>query len=632
MASKLEQLIQELCPDGVEYKTISDCVKKVDTIKWKNHPIEEYQYIDLTSVDRDTHFISETQTISKDNAPSRAQQIVRTNDILFGATRPMLKRYCIISEKYDGQICSTGFCVLRVAEDVVLARYLYHIVSSTDFFAHVEKHQKGASYPAISDADTKSYRFPAPPLEVQREIVRVLDNFTFLSAELSAELSARRKQYEYYRDSLLSFDTENKIEKIAVGDLFDFKNGINKEKSAFGSGIPIVNFTNVYNKNKLFRDDLQGRVQVSDEEAERYSAKKGDVFFTRTSETQEDIGITSVLLDDIDKCVFSGFVLRARPKTDLLLPEYCAYCFASAEARKYIVRHSTYTTRALTNGGTLSKMIISVPSKEVQRRIVDVLDNFESLCNDLGIGLPAEIDARQKQYEYYRDLLLTFAETGETILTDRQTDRQAEIALLQYVFGFANVTLGEIATITRGGNFQKKDFTDDGRPCIHYGQIYTRYGIAAEETISKLDENTFNKSKKAEAGDIVMAVTSENIEDVCKCTAWIGNEDIAVSGHTAIIRHNQNPKYLAYFFHTRMFFGQKRKLAHGTKVIEVTPDALKDIVIPLPSRDEQDRIVEQLDRFDGLCNDIEEGIPAEIEARQKQYEYYRDKLLTFSER
>ena len=131
--------------------------------------------------------------------------------------------------------------------------------------------------------------------------------------------------------------------------------------------------------------------------------------------------------------------------------------------------------------------------------------------------------------------------------------------------------------------------------------------------------------------DIVMAVTSENVEDVCSCTAWLGNEPIAVSGHTAIIHHNQNPKFLSYYFRTAHFFAQKRKLAHGTKVMEVTPDKLNDILIPLPSIEEQERIVVMLDRFDSLCNDISAGLPAEIEARQKQYEYYRDKLLTFKE-
>lgn len=129
-----------------------------------------------------------------------------------------------------------------------------------------------------------------------------------------------------------------------------------------------------------------------------------------------------------------------------------------------------------------------------------------------------------------------------------------------------------------------------------------------------------------------MAVTSENIEDVCKCVAWLGNEKIAVSGHIAIIHHNQNAKYLSYFFHTKMFFEQKKKYAHGTKVIEVTPKKLEDIIIPIPSIEDQASIVNVLDKFHSLVTDISEGLPAEIEARQKQYEYYRDKLLTFKEK
>ena len=123
-------------------------------------------------------------------------------------------------------------------------------------------------------------------------------------------------------------------------------------------------------------------------------------------------------------------------------------------------------------------------------------------------------------------------------------------------------TLGKIATISRGGNFQKKDFVECGIPCIHYGQIYTRYGLWADETITYIDEKIGEKAKYAEPNDIVMAVTSENIDDVCKSVAWIGNKKVAISGHTAIIHHNQNAKYLSYYFHSEHFYKQKVKLAH----------------------------------------------------------------------
>lgn len=241
----------------------------------------------------------------------------------------------------------------------------------------------------------------------------------------------------------------------------------------------------------------------------------------------------------------------------------------------------------------IESLKIPVPPLPIQREIVRILDNF------------TELTARKKQYEYYRDHLFVFDDK------------------------IPKVRLKDIATISRGGNFQKKDFCETGAPCIHYGQIYTKYGVYTDKTIQFISEATAQKQKKAVSNDVIMAVTSENIEDVCKSVAWLGTDEVAVSGHTAIIHHNQNAKYLSYFFHTSMFFTQKRTLAHGTKVIEVTPDKLYDVVIPLPSLEEQARIVKILDRFDALCNDLTAGLPAEIKARQKQYEYYRDKLLAF---
>lgn len=186
-------------------------------------------------------------------------------------------------------------------------------------------------------------------------------------------------------------------------------------------------------------------------------------------------------------------------------------------------------------------------------------------------------------------------------------------------------TLGDVATISRGGNFQKKDFTEQGKPCIHYGQIYTRYGLFTDKTLTFINDECFAKQKYAEPNDIIMAVTSENIEDICKCIAWLGTEKVAVSGHSAIIHHSLDPKYLAYFFHSQHFFNQKRRLAHGTKVMEVTPDTLKSIQLPVPPLEVQREIVRILDNFTFLTTEL----AAELAARQKQYEYYRDLLLTF---
>ena len=252
--SKLDELLQELCPDGVEYLPIKKCIEKIGKIKWTDEGADTYQYIDLSSVDRDTHLIGDTITINKDNAPSRAQQMVASGDILLGATRPMLKRFCMVNEEYNGQICSTGFCVLRAKETIILKRWLYHQISSSKFFEHVEKFEKGASYPAISDADVKAFVIPVPPLEVQREIVRVLDSFTLLTAELTAELTARKKQYEFYRDTLLSKDKSVSLKTIetvckvsAGGDAP--KDAMSKEKTD-EYRIPII--SNGVGENALY--------------------------------------------------------------------------------------------------------------------------------------------------------------------------------------------------------------------------------------------------------------------------------------------------------------------------------------------------------------------------------------------
>lgn len=191
--------------------------------------------------------------------------------------------------------------------------------------------------------------------------------------------------------------------------------------------------------------------------------------------------------------------------------------------------------------------------------------------------------------------------------------------------------LRTVATISRGGNLQKKDFCESGIPCIHYGQIYTRYGFSATESFTFISPQIASKQKFAVKGDIIMAVTSENVEDVCKCVVWLGDEDVAVSGHTAIIHHNVDPKYLAYFFQTESFSAQKRKLVHGTKVMEVTPDSLYDLIVPLPPLPVQREIVRILDNFAELTAELAAELAAELLARKKQYEYYRDMLLTFTE-
>ena len=172
-------------------------------------------------------------------------------------------------------------------------------------------------------------------------------------------------------------------ETAIIGDYLDFKNGLNKAKEFFGYGTPIVNYMDVYHNRSLVKKDINGRVSLSLNEINRFNIKKGDVFFTRTSETPEEVGISSVLLEDIEDGVFSGFVLRGRPKNNMFLSEYCRYCFSEKSIRESIIRNCTYTTRALTNGKQLSAIRISVPPKPEQKAISSALCDIDSLIDNL---------------------------------------------------------------------------------------------------------------------------------------------------------------------------------------------------------------------------------------------------------
>ncbi len=195
------------------------------------------------------------------------------------------------------------------------------------------------------------------------------------------------------------------------------------------------------------------------------------------------------------------------------------------------------------------------------------------------------------------------------------------------------LSLGQIGEVIRGNGLQKKDFTNYGVPAIHYGQIYTHYGLAATETKSFVSEALGKKLKKAVHGDLLLATTSENDEDVVKPLAWLGG-DAVISGDMMLFRHSQITKYLAYFINTENFQEQKKKYITGAKVRRVSKDSLCKLLIPIPCPNDpekslaiQSEIVRILDKFTALTAEL----TAELTARKKQYNYYRDQLLSFDE-
>ena len=197
--------------------------------------------------------------------------------------------------------------------------------------------------------------------------------------------------------------------------------------------------------------------------------------------------------------------------------------------------------------------------------------------------------------------------------------------------GYKWLTMSELGELVRGNGLPKTDFTETGVPAIHYGQIYTYYGTYTSKTVSFVSIETAKKLRKVNYGDVVITNTSENVEDVCKAVVYLGEKQAVTGGHATIFKPSKHikGKYLVYFTQTEMFASQKRKLSKGTKVIDVSATDMAKITIPVPSIEVQERIISILDKFDILTTSISEGLPKEIELRKKQYEYYRDMLLTF---
>lgn len=411
--SRIDDLIRQHCPNGVPFRALSEVTGRGTNIKWANAGEKQYRYIDLTSVDRVTRKIGDTTAITSGDAPSRAQQVVREHDVVFATTRPTQMRWAVIPADYDGHIASTGFCVLRPEQSVVLTNFLAHLLGAERFRRYVEAKQVPGNYPSIPDRLVRAFTIPVPPLEVQQEIIRVLDLFQSQEAELEAalraELEARRRQFEYYRDSLLSFsEGEGHIRWATLADLGEIYRGRRFIKTDYvPDGLPAIHYGDLYTEYGTSTCETVTHVRPELERNLRF-AQPGDVVIAEVGETVEDVGKATAWLGAVPVAIHDGcFGFRHS-----LNPVFVSYCLQTAtfhdQKNRYVARAKV--KRLSLNG--IKQLRIPVPPLAEQGRIVEILDRFEALVNDLSVGLPAELAARRRQYEYYRDRLLTFEEAA----------------------------------------------------------------------------------------------------------------------------------------------------------------------------------------------------------------------------
>lgn len=296
---------------------------------------------------------------------------------------------------------------------------------------------------------------------------------------------------------------------------------------------------------------------------------------------------------------------------------------------KYVYYWLNTLPNSLTDGdhkrqwiSNFSNKEIPIPPLEIQQKIVKILDKFTELEATLEATLEAELALRKRQYQYYRDFLLDFDNQIGGGIADGYKGRLKDVVWKP---------LGEVGTLIRGNGLQKKDFTEDGIPAIHYGQIYTQYGNQITETISFVSPELAEKLRKVDKGDVVITNTSENIEDVGKALLYLGERQAVTGGHATIFKPGKEiiGKFFVHFTQTEIFNKAKRKFAKGTKVIDVSATDMAKIKILIPPLPEQEKIVAILDKFDTLTHSVSEGLPHEIALRRKQYEYYREQLLAF---
>lgn len=396
--SNLEELIERLCPDGVEYKTIRDICKKIASGGTPTASKSEYYngYIPwLRTQEVDWKDILDTEIkITELGYNNSSTKWIPKNCVIvamYGATAAKVAINKI--PLTTNQAC----CNLEIDERIAEYKYVYYWLCKE--YINLKSLGQGSQH-NINANIIKNYKLPVPPLEVQREIVRILDNFTFLTTELAAELAARQKQYEYYRDLLLTFkpnestisnERTNKLEINApvrwmkLGDIADIKRGIRVvKKQLITEG-----------KYPVYQNSLEPMGYFN-----KYNCE-AETTYVISAGAAGEIGFCNKKFWAADDCLIFIDTKNVNNK----------FIYYSLLVRKNIllanVRKASIPRLSRI---VVENLIIPVPPLEVQQRIVDILDRFDALCNDITSGLPAEIKARQKQYEYYRDKLLTFKE------------------------------------------------------------------------------------------------------------------------------------------------------------------------------------------------------------------------------
>lgn len=406
--SRLEELIAELCPDGIPYHSLGDMCYIKARIGWQRLNKSEYRDsgdyylvtgVDITSNNRvdfsSCYYVSKERYEMDENIQLQNGDVILTKDGTIG-------KVALIEGMDKPGVLNSHLFVIRDKSGALEHKFLMYILLSKSFTQFINLNKTQGTIPGLNQATIIKFMLPVPPLEVQREIVRILDSFTELSAELSAEIAARKKQYEYYRDELLHLDGEH----VTIEDLFDTRNGFtpSKQEPLFWEDgtLPWFKLDDINDKGRVLSDSY---LHITPQALKKSGLFPGNSIIISTSATIGEYALITVPF----LCNQRFTCMTVKPKYyDSVNIKYLMYYCPMLS--KFCKEHLNQGNFASVDMKQFFKFEFVIPSVEKQNRIVSILDRFDTLCNDISSGLPAEIEARRKQYEYYRDKLLTFKE------------------------------------------------------------------------------------------------------------------------------------------------------------------------------------------------------------------------------
>lgn len=399
------------------------------------------------------------------------------------------------------------------------------------------------------------------------------------------------------------------VEWKNLGQLGKFENiGTDKKIVEGEQLVTLLNYVDVYHHKKIDSSVPQMQVTASDKKIKECTVEKGDIFVTPSSETVDDIGHSSVIEETIYNAVYSYHIMRYRLfEQNMIISYYINYVFDTDYVKKQILKKAQGLTRFGLSKDKFGSIIIPFPSLSEQKRIVGILDTFTSSIDNL----KEQIAKRRKQFEYYCDKYYGGDFDGMMALANNPKN--------------SVVTFAVLGTITRGKRFVRDDVRETGQPCIHYGDMYTYYGTKAYQSRTFLDRGFPKAMRYAKKGDVVIVGAGENDYEIGVGVVWFGDEPAAVHDACYILEHQQNPMYISYYLRTNIYHQQLKKHVSSGKISSFSADGLGKVYIPIQSAEKQNEIVASLEKFEAIIRNLE----AQLDLRLKQYEYYRNKLLTF---